>query len=117
MDERTTRAAELIGWLDRRAEPSPVSLRARLADAVRVMDDASGTSLTELSAGAGERLLAQLLTDGCGARSAAPDLLAADALVTYAFEAAAEDERSSARSIDASAAHAMARIATLGGGA
>jgi hypothetical protein len=34
--------------------------------------------------------------------------------MTYAFEAAAEDEAQSARAIDDSAARAIARIATLG---
>jgi len=113
----TARATELIAWLDRRAEPAPVSLRSRLADAVRAADDDGPASLADLSSRSGELLLAQLLTNGCGARSAAPDLLAADALVTYAFEAAAEDEGASAPAIEANAARAMARIAVLGANA
>ena len=60
------------------------------------------------------RLDAKLLAEGCGDREAAPDLLAADALVTYAFEATAEDATLSAKAIDARAASAMRRVATLG---
>jgi hypothetical protein len=55
--------------------------------------------------------LAEVLADGCTARDAALDLLTADALVTYAFEAAAE----SPREVDAIAAEAMQRIARIGG--
>jgi hypothetical protein len=40
---------------------------------------------------AGERLLRQLLSGDCSSRDCALDLLAADALVTYAFELAAND--------------------------
>jgi hypothetical protein len=117
VSEGSARGAALVAWLDRRAEAAPASLRPRLAESVRATAAGSGASLVELSSRAGERLLARLLEHGCGPRSAAPDLLAADALVTYAFEAAAEDESMSARAIEASAAEAMARIAALGGNA
>ena len=117
MSEGPARGAALVAWLERRAEAAPESLRPRLAESVRATADVSGASLVELSSRAGERLLARLLEHGCGPRSAAPDLLAADALVTYAFEAAAEDESLSAKAIEASAAEAMARIAALGGSA
>lgn len=108
------RATELVAWLERRSEPAPASLRPRLAEAVRATPEASGESLVELSSRAGEQLLAKVLTDGCAARSAASDLLAADALVTYAFEVAAEGGEMSAPAIEASAARAMVRIAALG---
>ena len=114
MSASIARAEEMVAWLDRRAEPAPASLRPRLADAVRAAADVSGSSLVELSSRAGEQLLARLLVGGCARRSAAPDLLAADALVTYAFEAAAEDESQGARAIGASAEDAMIRIAALG---
>ena len=39
---------------------------------------------------AAERMLSRLFADGTGSRSEAVDLLAADALVTYALEFAAE---------------------------
>ena len=114
MSEGPAHGAALIAWLQRRAEAAPPSLRPRLAESVRAVADAGGGSLVELSSRAGERLLARLLADGCRSRSAAPDLLAADAMVTYAFEAAAEDESMSAAAIGASAALAMTRIAALG---
>ena len=117
MSEGSARRAALIAWLERRAEAAPVSLRPRLAEAVRATADVGNGSLAELSSRAGERLLARVLVEDCASRSAAPDLLAADALVTYAFEAAADDESMSARAIGASAAEAMTRIAALGGDA
>lgn len=106
--------AALIAWLDRRAEPAPASLRPRLAAAVAATRVADDESLVVHSAMAGERLLQRLLQDGCGARAEAPDLLAADALVTYAFEAAAEDASLDPQAIDARAMEAMTRIAALG---
>jgi len=112
--EHAARATELVAWLERRGEPAPASLRPRLADAVRTSPGESGDTLAELSLRAGERLLTKVLTEGCAARSAAPDLLAADALVTYGFEVAAEDDGESAQAIEARAARAMARIAELG---
>lgn len=58
---------------------------------------------------AGTNALATLLRGGCTTRDSALDLLAADALVTYAFEAASWD----GRQLDARAASAMARIGAL----
>ena len=107
-------AAALVAWLDRRAEPAPASLRPRLAAAVAATAAAGDESLVVHSAMAGERLLGGLLQGGCGGRAEAPDLLAADALVTYAFEAAAEDDSLDPQAIDASAMEAMTRIAALG---
>lgn len=107
---------ELIAWLEERAEPAPGSLHQPLAEAVRAVDPAASGTLGGLSAIAGEQLLAKLLSDGCDHRAAALQLLAADALVTYAFEAAAEDASQAARAIDMRAAQAMRRVATLGEG-
>lgn len=114
MSEGSAHGAALIAWLERRAQAAPPSLRPRLAESVRAVADVGDGSLAELSSRAGERLLARVLVQDCAARSAAPDLLAADALVTYAFEAAAEDESMSARAIGTSAEQAMTRIAALG---
>jgi hypothetical protein len=50
-----------------------------------------------------------VLHDGCLTRSGALDLLAVDALVTYAFEAAADDPHS----LEARTSAALARIAAL----
>ena len=114
MSDESTRSAELIAWLERRAEPAPASLRPRLADAVRATAAVNGDTLDELFTRTGERLLDRLLEQGCGHRSKASDLLAADALVTFAFEAAAEDAARTASAIEAGAARSMARIAALG---
>ena len=114
MERDPARAAELVAWLERRTEPAPASLVPRMAEAVRSVPAPPSDSLVELASRAGEALLRQLLMHGCGPRSAAPDLLAADALVTYAFEAAAEDPSQGAREIETSAARAMGRIAALG---
>jgi hypothetical protein len=53
--------------------------------------------------------MATLLHDGCLTRQSALDLLAIDALVTYAFEAAADDPDG----LDARAEGALASIAAL----
>ncbi|HEX2780260.1 MAG TPA: hypothetical protein VHM30_12230 [Gemmatimonadaceae bacterium] len=108
-------ADALERWLSTRAESAPPSLRVRLLDAVRDGGGQSGgAGLADTSCRAGESLLAKLLAEGCASRSAALDLLAADALVTYAFEAAAELPAETAASVDARAADAMRRIAMLG---
>jgi hypothetical protein len=53
--------------------------------------------------------MADVLRGGCLTRSAGFDLLAVDALVTYAFEAAADDPQQ----LDTITGSAMARIAAL----
>jgi hypothetical protein len=58
---------------------------------------------------AGEWLLKQLLSGDCTSRDCALDLLAADALVTYAFELAANDPSR----IGERAQHATVRLAAL----
>jgi hypothetical protein len=59
---------------------------------------------------AAERLIEDLLQGECTSRDSALDLLAADALVTYAFEAAGE----APASLVPRATAAMRRIASLG---
>jgi len=68
-------------------------------------------SVPEACLEAGERLLDELLVSGSTSRGTALDLLAVDALVTYAFQAAAD----SPDRLEARAARAMARIASLPG--
>ena len=114
MGEESAQPSALIAWLDRRAEPAPASLHTRLVESVRATAPAEGGSLVEQSLRAGERLVSRLLEQDCAARSNAPDLLAADAWVTYAFEAAAEDDSLAPRAIEARAVDAMRRIAALG---
>ena len=56
-------------------------------------------------------LLARLLSDGCLTRRSAVDLLATDALITYAFEASSDEPAT----IEARAARAMARLSAMVG--
>ena len=97
-------------WLSS-VEPAPPSalaarLRAALgAHASRDASEAAGVCLD-----AGERLLSAVLESESASRECALDLLAADALVTYAFEAASSEPGELA----ARASSAMMRIASLG---
>lgn len=78
---------EILAWLDTRRPAPPAALRERLD---RVVDDAPfplPAHLAEL----GRELLARVASRPSGGRELALDLLAADAFVTYAFEAQAED--------------------------
>ena len=77
-------------WLDDRQPAPPAALRRRIAELVdQVAEDPEDPGLTCLRAA--ERSLAILAGSGDAGRAAALDLLAVDALVTYAFEAAADD--------------------------
>ncbi|HYD54520.1 MAG TPA: hypothetical protein VEA99_17940 [Gemmatimonadaceae bacterium] len=96
-------------WLDGRTPAPPPALRDRLREALRDDLHAPAAEAHARCLEAGERLLAQLLARGATARTAALDLLAADALVTYAFEAAAEQPESLAERAD----DAMRRLSTL----
>ena len=109
-------ARQLVDWLGRRAEPAPASLQARLTHAIRLVDPRPGESLVDLAVRTGEQQLTDALEHGCAERTAAPTLLAADALVTYAFEAAAEDVAQSAADVEACASRVASRIAAFGAG-
>ena len=100
----------LARWLDARRPVPPPALRARI-------DLALGDSLAvdereacEACLRAGERVIETLLRENATSRDSAIDLLAADALVTYAFEAAADRPAE----LGSLATDAMARIAALG---
>lgn len=97
-------------WLDAR-DPSPP---AALADALRAeLAGERGLPLSEAPAAllkAGERVLKRVLEAEPQTPAVAPDLLLADALVTYAFEAVAE----SASGAEQLALDAMARLGALG---
>ncbi len=86
-DQPLTRA-DVLAWLDARRPAPPAALRARLAAAVTESEE----SLPEEFARLGGRLLARVAGRPDGGRDLALDLLAADALVTYAFEAQAETD-------------------------
>ena len=71
---------------------------------------ASAGDARESCLSAGERLVEMLLRNNATTRDSALDLLAADALVTYAFEAGSDRPRELA----GRARDAMMRIASLG---
>lgn len=82
-------ARELGAWLDGRQPRPPEPLRAHLSAEV---SDAPGLSLPEHLARLGAQALRRVSGDPDGGRDLALDLLAADAFVTYAFEAQAETD-------------------------
>jgi hypothetical protein len=96
-------------WVAAHAEQPPVALRARLDAILNATPAATGAPVAPALFEAGEALLETILRSGSTQRDAALDLLTADALVTYAFEAAAED----AATLDARAAAAMRAIAAV----
>jgi hypothetical protein len=77
---------ELLEWLGTRRPTPPAALRAHLEEAV--VDGAE--PLPQHLARLGAALLARVAGHPAGGRELALDLLAADAFVTYAFEAQAE---------------------------
>lgn len=101
-------------WLHRREPPPPEPLLLRIHEALGDGTAAPAHEAAARTVAAAERLLGRLLSEDCATRAAALELLTADALVTYAFEAAAEHQSGS---IDDMAAGAMQRIAALRGGA
>jgi hypothetical protein len=99
----------LRAWLDARDPAPPPALAARAREVLAERDGLDLAPAAEPLLAAAESLLARMLRDGCDTRGSALDLLVADALVTWAFEAATDgDETLVALSNDA-----MARIASL----
>lgn len=96
-------------WMAAHSEQPPVALRSRLDALVNAPDAPNGASVAHALLDAGKQLLGTILQSGSTQRDAALDLLTADALVTYAFEAAADDPAS----LDAQAAAAMREISAL----
>jgi polysaccharide deacetylase 2 family uncharacterized protein YibQ len=96
-------------WLAAREPAPPPVLRARLETVLGEALSRDRRDSADACLAAGERLLSAVLGDVGVSRSCALDLLAADALVTYAFEAAAE----SPGDLAARASRAMHRIASL----
>ena len=99
----------LSAWLDARRPEPPARLRTRIDAALgdALNGDAGDPATACLRAG--EQLARTLLRENATSRDSALDLLAADALVTYAFEAASERPPELA----ARARAAMTRIASL----
>ena len=98
------------GWLARAEPAPPAELRDRLVALLGPAALADGEAAVRGCVDGAERVVAGLLRDGSTDRASALDLLAADALATYAFELAADrPER-----LGAVAEAAMARFAALG---
>jgi hypothetical protein len=97
-------------WRDAVTPPPP----AALAAAVEAQLDAPDGVTPEAYLEAAERLLAALLKDGCISRENALDLLVADALVTYAFEAASNETPAHIIELGARAMARIAAFATTG---
>jgi hypothetical protein len=98
-------------WLDERTPEAPVALRVRIAELVAQHPEWERMSVAEALLQAGEQLMQDVLAAAPKDRHAALDLLAADACVTYAFEAAADAPVAIRDQADA----AMRRIARLAG--
>src|SRR5687768_8220140 len=78
-----------LQWIDRRDPPPPFELHRRLQRALERADAAAADSIPDALAEAAFDCLRSAVRLGDD-RAAANDLLAADALLTYACEAAAE---------------------------
>lgn len=77
-------------WLRSRRPVPPDQLMARMQSA---LSNSPSTSLSESLIGAATRILADAAhSERANERATALDLLAADALITYAVEAAADDQ-------------------------
>ena len=97
-------------WLRTRAPQPPEALAVRLDAVLGESLMLSSHQIPEVFLAAGERLVAELLRSNSTSRDSALDLLTADALVTYAFEAASDTPSA----IEGRASAAMTRIAALG---
>ncbi len=96
-------------WVAAHMEQPPAALRARLDASLNADGVSREAAVSPALLDAVHALLATILGSGSTQRDAALDLLTADALVTYAFEAAADDPDA----IDARAAAAMRAIADV----
>jgi hypothetical protein len=97
-------------WLGEREPAPPAALLRRLRDALGTDAGRDAGEAAEVCLAAGERLLAVVLREDETSRDDALDLLAADALVTYAFEAASV----APNALSERAARAITSIASLG---
>ena len=79
---------EVLTWLATRRPAPPAALRAQIE---RAVTDAAAP-LPDHLAEVGRALLGRVASRPQGGRELALDLLAADAFITYAFEAQAEED-------------------------
>jgi hypothetical protein len=104
--------ADLTAWLAARTPTPPAALRERVAALAGLPHAVGRAAAPEHLVSAAERTLRALLERDPHRRECALDLLAADALVTYGFEAAADDPSV----IEPLARRAMARLSAVPGG-
>ena len=101
-----------LAWLESRSPAPPAALARRLRESLGKAPGDATASAACLDAGV--ELLKESLRDGRPEQERSPtalNLLTADALVTYAFEAAAED----IDSLEQRATEAMLRLSALDG--
>ena len=87
-------------WLSSRVPAPPEALRARIAARVGPPGGSDESQVAEVCAAAASRAIAELIAGGGCARDHAVDLLAADALTTYAIEASASNATDVPREMD-----------------
>ena len=80
-----------MAWLETRTPESPAALVERIRDVFSEHPEYEKRDRVDAFVDAGEILLRRVLVTDTEARASALDLLAADACVTYAFEAAADE--------------------------
>ena len=96
-------------WLASRTPEAPADLVACVRALFKAHPEWNALHRADAFIAASEQLLRRVLGHGAASRSSALDLLAADACVTYAFEAAADEPGT----IAARAESAMRRIAAI----
>ena len=77
-------------WIGERTPRPPDALRERILQRLDADGAAEATSARAVCASAAIRTITEVISGSTGARDSAIDLLAADALITYAIEAAVE---------------------------
>ena len=99
----------VAGWLEQLTPPPPPALHHRLRELLSADAHRPSADVPVVCLAAGEARLATLLAERATNRASALDLLAVDALVTYAFEAAAD----APETMERLAADSMIRIAEI----
>ena len=97
-------------WLLSRRPSPPAALAGRLTEALRDRLDDDASTVYDCAMDAALALLATVVRQPTAGRECALDLLTADALSTYAFEAAAAEPDT----LDDRSASAMRRFAEVG---
>lgn len=98
-----------LEWVAAHDDGVPRALAVRMLSAVAGERASGGAAVADELAGGAERLMRSALGASPMTRAQALDVLGADALLTYAFEAAADEPQQLAARADA----AMLRVAAL----